>query len=288
MKRDLDTGEVAAIYDELVDTYQLEWQRRDHRSLHLEYYDDEHQQPGAASTNTMRVLSEAAGIDSSDRVLNIGCGAGEDSVWNAQSYGATVVGINISTRQLELAQENAREHGVEDSVTFARDDFHELATISDESVDVVWGLEALSHSPDRARVLEQARRVLVTDGRVALTDLFVRSPESLDGHRADIREIEDGLGLRLGPIGEFEQTLADAGFENIDVRDETDPIRRCTERRHRFARIAHPVGRVLSVVGLLSGRQLDAFRASSLIHRLVEADVLGYYLITADIDKTSD
>jgi cyclopropane fatty-acyl-phospholipid synthase-like methyltransferase len=288
MGRDLDTEEVAAIYDDLVDTYELEWQRRGHRSLHLEYYDDDHQEPGEASINTMRVLSEAADIDSSDRILNIGCGAGEDSVWNARAYGATVIGINISDRQLELAQENAREHDVDDRVTFAHDDFHELATISDDSIDVVWGLEALSHSPDRARVLEQARRVLVADGRVAFTDLFVRPPEIPDDHRDDLREIEDGLGLRLGPIDEFEQTLADTGFENIEIRDETEPIRQCTERRHKFARIAHPVGRVLSVVGLFSGRQLDAFRASSLIHRLIEADVLGYYLITADIGAESD
>jgi cyclopropane fatty-acyl-phospholipid synthase-like methyltransferase len=213
MTRDLDTAEVAGIYDELLDTYELEWSRHGHRSLHLEYYDEDHQEPAQAAINTMRVLSEAADIDSSDRVLNIGCGAGEDSVWNARAHGATVVGVNISDRQLELARENTREHGVEDRVTFAHDDFHELATVDDGSVDVVWGLEALSHSPDRRRVLEQARRVLAPGGRVAFTDLFVRPAAVPDEHREDLRDIEDGLGLRLGPIDEFEQVLADTGFE---------------------------------------------------------------------------
>ena len=282
MTRDLDTAEVAGIYDELLDTYELEWSRHGHRSLHLEYYDEDHQEPAQAAINTMRVLSEAADIDSSDRVLNIGCGAGEDSVWNARAHGATVVGVNISDRQLELARENTREHGVEDRVTFAHDDFHELATVDDGSVDVVWGLEALSHSPDRRRVLEQARRVLAPGGRVAFTDLFVRPAAVPDEHREDLRDIEDGLGLRLGPIDEFEQVLVDTGFENIEVRDETAAIQPCTKRRHRFARIMHPVGRVLAVFGRFSETQLATFRASSLIHRLVEAEVLGYYLITAE------
>lgn len=284
MTRDLDTAEIAAIYDELVDTYQLEWSRRGHRSLHLEYYDEDHQDPGEAAINTMRVLSEAAAIDSSDHVLNIGCGAGEDSVWNARAHGATVHGVNISDRQLDLARENAIIHGVEDSVTFAYDDFHDLETVDDDSVDVVWGLEALSHSPDRKRVLEQARRVLEDGGRVAFTDIFLRDPVSTETDRDRVSAIESGLGLSLGTIDEFEATLTAVGFANIVVEDVTDPIRPCTERRYKFARLAYPVGRLLCFIGIISPTKLAAFRASALVHKLVETDILGYYMITAALE----
>jgi cyclopropane fatty-acyl-phospholipid synthase-like methyltransferase len=278
MTRDLDPDEVEAIYDDLAATYALEWRRRGHRSMHLGYYDEDHQEPGEAALNTMRLLSEAAGIAEDERVLNIGCGAGEGAVWNARRYGATVLGVDIGEHQLELARENARESGVEDRVSFARDDFHELASVPDDSMDVVWGLEALSHSPDRARVLEQARRVLVADGRVAFTDIFLRS--GTDDER--VRETEEALGLRLGPIDAFERTLAETGFEETAVSDETDGVRESTASRRQFARLAHPVGRVLALVGLVTDRQLAAFRASSLVHELVEDDVLGYYLVTAD------
>jgi tocopherol O-methyltransferase len=278
MTRDLDPDEVEAIYDDLAATYELEWRRRGHRSMHLAYYDEEHQEAGEAALNTLRLLSEAAGIEEGERVLNIGCGAGEGAVWNARTHGATVLGVDIGERQLQVARENARENGVEDQVSFARDDFHELATVPDDSMDVVWGLEALSHSPDRARVLEQARRVLVADGRVAFTDIFLRT--ATDDER--VRETEAALGLRLGSIDTFERTLEESGFENITIRDETEGVRPATESRRQFARLAHPVGRVLGLVGLVSDRQLDAFRASSLIHELVDDDVLGYYLVTAD------
>ena len=281
---DLDTDEVAAIYDELLKTYQTEWSYRGHRSLHLEYYDEDHNEPGSAAMNTMRVLSEAAGIDSSDRVLNIGCGAGEDSVWNARAHGATVVGVNISESQLELARENAAEHGVSDLTTFNYDDFQDLSTIDDDSMDVVWGLEALSHSPDPARALTAARRTLVDDGRVAFTDLFlsVDREDLTADQRERLDNIEDGLGLRISVLEQFEQTLDETGFENVLRRDLTDGIKRCTERRRSFARIAHPVGRLLSVFGVVSDTQLDSFSASADIDRLVEAGVLGYALVTAD------
>jgi len=281
--QDLDTEDVADIYDELLATYKVEWAYRGHRSLHLAYYDDDHDEPGEASMNTMRVLSEAADVDSSDRVLNIGCGAGEDSIWNARAHGATVIGVNISETQLELARENARDHGVGDRTEFRYDDFQTLETVPDGSVDLVWGLEALAHSPDRPQALSAARRVLDEGGRVAFADLFVRAGAApADADRKDIETIEDGLGLRLGSIDEFERALGDAGFENVAVRDLTDGIRPGLEDRKQFASIAHPVGRLLGAIGIASEAQLDGLEASARIHDLVEKGVLGYYLITAD------
>ncbi|MFT4946110.1 MAG: tocopherol O-methyltransferase [Natronomonas sp.] len=283
---DLDTDEVAEIYDELLKTYRPEWEHRGHRSLHLAYYDDDHDDPAGAAVNTMRRLSEAAGIDGSEHVLNIGCGAGEDSVWNARAYGARVTGVNISEAQLELARENAAEHGVSDLTTFNYDDFHDLDTIEDDSVDVVWGLEALSHSPDRARALTAAQRVLRADGRVAFTDLFLTgAADTLTPDQQDrIETINDALGLRIGSIDEFEQTLLETDFESVGIEDLTEGVTRCTERRRSFARLAHPVGRVLGLFGVLSETQLDSFKASAEIDRLIQAGVLGYYLVTADVE----
>jgi len=281
----LDTDEVAAIYDELLKTYRTEWEYRGHRSLHLAYYDDDHDEPAEAAMNTMRELSETADIDGSEHILNIGCGAGEDSVWNARAYGAEVTGINISETQLDLARENAAEHGVSDLTRFDYDDFHDLETIDDESVDVVWGLEALSHSPDRARALTAAKRALRPDGRVAFTDLFLTTaPDTLSPDEQErIETIDGALGLRIGSIDGFERTLGETGYENIHIEDLTDGIKPCTERRRSFARIAYPVGRVLGVFGILSETQLGGFKASAEIDRLIEAGVLGYYLVTADV-----
>jgi hypothetical protein len=151
-------------------------------------------------------------------------------------------------------------------------------------MDVVWGLEALSHSPNPARALTAARRTLVDDGRVAFTDLFlsVDREDLTADQRERLDNIEDGLGLRISVLEQFEQTLDETGFETVLRRDLTDGIKRCTERRRSFARIAHPVGRLLSVFGVVSDTQLDSFSASADIDRLVEAGVLGYALVTAD------
>jgi len=286
-QRDVDTEEVAEIYDELLKTYRKEWEYRGHRSLHFGYYDEDHQEAGEAAMNTMRVLSEALDITGSDRVLNIGCGAGEDSVWNARAYGATVLGVNISETQLELARENAREHGVADLTEFAHDDFHELGTVADGSVDVVWGLEALSHSGSLGTALAAARRVLVPGGRIGVTDLFVRTGDLAPGDEERIRTINDALGVRLSRLDAFEEALEEAGFESVAVRDITDGVEESTRQRYRFSRVAHPVGRVLGAVGVLSDTRVDALAANAAIHRLVTDGVLGYYVVTAELPGSS-
>ncbi len=281
-----DPDEIAAIYDELIDTYQAEWEKQGHRSLHLEYFDDDHTEPGPAAINTMRQLAERVEISASDRVLNIGCGVGEDSVWNARAYGATVIGINISEQQLELARENAAGHEVTDQTEFRYDDFHTLETVDDNSIDVVWGLEALSHAHDRAAVVDQLVRVLVPGGRLVLSDLFFHEAAEMDGHQEDIERINEGLGLKLGAIDSFRTTLETAGFQAIETSNETEPIRPSLDRRHKFARIAHPVGRLFSFANVFSETQLGVFKGNSLIRKLVEEGVLGYYFVTATLPDT--
>lgn len=280
--RPLDTDDVADIYDELIEVYEREWERQGHRALHLGYYDDDHREHDEAAVNTMRVLAEAAGIEPDDRVLNVGCGAGSDSVFLARAHGVDVVGVNISESQLSLARDHARDAGIADRTAFRFDDFHELSTVEDGSMDVYWGLEALSHSDDLSRALDQARRVLTEGGRLALADLFTRAGEHSRSEREQLRTLEDGLGVRLAPIHDLKRALAEAGFENVSVRDATAAVEPATKRRYTFSRVAGFAGPALEKIGFFSADQVDAIQASKVLHELVSGGTLGYYVVTAD------
>lgn len=280
--RPLDADEVAALYDDLIEVYEREWERHGHRAMHLAYYDTDHREPAEAAINTMRVLAAAAGIEDDDRVLNVGCGAGADSVYLARAHGVPVVGVNISGSQLDIAREHAREAGVADRTEFRFDDFNDLATVDDGSVDVYWGLEALSHADDLPAVLAQAQRVLVPGGRLALADMFLRHGEAATAERDRLCTLEDGLGLRLAPVDALQTALADAGFENVEVRDATDAVEPATKRRYTFSRVASVAGPALEKIGFFSGGQVDAMRASKTLHELVADGTLGYYVVTAD------
>ena len=275
--RPVDTDEVVKIYEETLAARERGWDHRGHRSLHLGLYDEDHDDPGSAAVNTMRVLSAAAEVAPSDRVLNIGCGAGEDSVWNAKARGASVIGVDIGERQLAAAQKSAREHGVADRTAFRVDD----------SVDVVWALEALCHSPQPQQVLGQARRVLVDDGRVALADLYVkRQPSKTE--RIRLRKANDGLGVRIGSVPALRSALEATGFTNVEFRDRTAGIKPSLARRSRFADVAGPVSKALSVVGLGSETRDDAIAGNDQLHELVSSGAVGYFIVTARQGGASD
>ncbi|ERG88146.1 MAG: methyltransferase domain protein [halophilic archaeon J07HX5] len=283
--RPVDTDEVVKIYEETLAAREPGWDYRGHRSLHFGLYDEDHDDPGSAAINTMRVLSAAAKIAPSDRVLNIGCGAGEDSVWNAKARGASVIGVDIGERQLAAAQENAREHDVSDRTAFRVDDFHELATVDDDSVDVVWALEALCHSPQPQQVLEQVQRVLVDDGRVALADLYVKRQPSKP-ERTRLRKANDGLGVRVGSVPALRSALTATGFTDIEFRDRTAGVKPSLARRSQFADVAGPVSKALSAVGLGSETRDDVIAGNDQLHELVLSGAVGYFIVTARQDTT--
>lgn len=278
---DSAVDDVAAMYRELAPVFQRGWAKEGHRSLHVGYYDEAELSPREAAMRTIRTLADAAAIDGSDRVLDVGCGAGEDAVRLAREREATVVGVDVGETVLELARENAREHGVADPSAFRRDDFHELSTVADDSVDVVWGLEALAHADDLDGVLDQVERVLRDDGRLAFADFFTRTGDLEAPDRRRLATIGDALPVGYGPIDEFRDALEERGFREVEIYDGTDAVRPCTKRRYRFSLAGYLVGRLLRPVGIASDTFVAYSRATIAMHRLVERGTLGYYFVTA-------
>ena len=61
-----------------------------------------------------------------DRLLDVGCGWGAMAIHAAQTYGASVVGVTLSTEQRAYATERARREGVADLVEFRLQDFRDV------------------------------------------------------------------------------------------------------------------------------------------------------------------
>jgi 2-polyprenyl-3-methyl-5-hydroxy-6-metoxy-1,4-benzoquinol methylase len=96
------------------------------------------------------------------RVLDYGCGQGEEAVYLAM-MGAHVTAVDISPVGIELTKERARRNGVADRVSAAqmRCDPTEFA---DESFDVIHGFGILHHVGLRTGMME-AKRLLKPGGR---------------------------------------------------------------------------------------------------------------------------
>jgi len=76
-------------------------------------------------------------------LLDVGCGDGSNAVMLAQ-LGASVTGIDISSKAIDLAWKRAEINGVNDSVRFCCSQL-ETAHFPQNSFDIIWGDAILHH-----------------------------------------------------------------------------------------------------------------------------------------------
>jgi tocopherol O-methyltransferase len=99
----------------------------------------------------------------SPHILDVGCGIGGSSLYLAQKYNATAIGITLSPVQASRATERAKEAGLATDVQFQVADALEMP-FADDTFDFVWSMESGEHMPDKEKFLAECYRVLKPRG----------------------------------------------------------------------------------------------------------------------------
>lgn len=108
-------------------------------------------------------------------VLDVGCGGGILAESMARR-GAKVLGVDLSTKPLKVAQLHALEAGVE-NVEYREVAVEQLAAERPGSFDVVTCMEMLEHVPEPASVVKACAQLVKPGGRVFFSTLN-RNPKS--------------------------------------------------------------------------------------------------------------
>lgn len=115
-------------------------------------------------------------VQAGERVVDVGCGGGIDSLIAARMVGPTghVIGVDMTPAMLEKARTSATMAGL-DNLEF-REGFGEALPVDDGWADVVISNGVLNLMPDKDAALREMARVLKPDGRVQLGDILVQKP----------------------------------------------------------------------------------------------------------------
>ena len=158
-----------------------------------------------------------AEIEPGDRVLDIGCGGGIDTVIAGHRTGPTgeVVALDFLPEMLERTRQAAARAGL-DNVTPLEGEM-EAIPLPDDSIDVIVSNGVVNLSARKDRVMAECARVLRPGGRFCVSDLTVEQdhlpPEILTQPAA-------WAGCVAGALAEadFVRKLERAGLREVRVR----------------------------------------------------------------------
>lgn len=110
-----------------------------------------------------------------DRVVDVGCGAGIDSLIAAKMVqpGGQVIGVDMTPAMLGSARAGAQAAGFP-NVEF-REGFAEALPVPDGWANVVISNGVLNLMPDKDAALAEMSRVLMPGGRLQLGDILVQT-----------------------------------------------------------------------------------------------------------------
>ncbi len=122
-------------------------------------------------------------LQAGERVLDIGCGAGMDSLVAAQMVGpeGSVTGIDMTPEMLAKARRAAGALGA-GNVTYLECEAERMP-FADGSFDVVISNGVIDLIPDKDAVFSEIHRVLVPGGRIQVADVTIQQPVSEEGRR---------------------------------------------------------------------------------------------------------
>ena len=112
-------------------------------------------------------------INEGDVVLDVGCGAGVDTLFSAMITGPSgkVVGIDLTPAMLERAKKNLSMTDLK-NVAFKEGSVENLP-FADEDFNIVTSNGALNLVPDKAKAFAEICRVLKPGGRLMVADLIL-------------------------------------------------------------------------------------------------------------------
>jgi len=151
-----DRGE--DIYDWMLD--------KEHRQYSCALFKDPKESLEQAQTNKLLHIAKKLDLKRGERVLEIGCGWGGAGRYFAKEFGCEVHGISLSSNQIDYCKNKAREHKLDNMLSYELCDYREL----NGKYKKIFNVGFYEHiSPKFYKTFFNKIKYLLTDDGICLT-----------------------------------------------------------------------------------------------------------------------
>ncbi len=204
--------EVARSYYNSRDAHNFYYRIWGGEDLHLGIYESEDEDIYTASRRAVdRIASNAGKIDEHTKVIDFGGGFGGSARHLAKKFGCHVAIINLSETENERGRKMNNEQGLSNLIEII-DGSYDDVPLESESFDVVWSEDAILHSNNKTKVIQEAHRLLKPGGDFVFSD-----PMQTDNcDKKVLKPIYERIKLsELGSPHFYKEECKNAGFKEI-------------------------------------------------------------------------
>jgi ubiquinone/menaquinone biosynthesis C-methylase UbiE len=168
--------------------------------------------PAMRRKGGLEILPALAGVERSDRVLDVACGPGFVALEFAK-HARGVVGVDLTPEMLKKARALARRDGVA-NVTFRQADVHRLP-FRGGSFDLVVTRASFHHFPGPGRALKEIVRVLKVNGRILISDNTSKNDPEKSRLQNRLEKLRDPSHVEMIPLKKWRALFNDAGLRVV-------------------------------------------------------------------------
>ncbi|MFP4682665.1 MAG: SAM-dependent methyltransferase [Ectothiorhodospira sp.] len=234
--------------------------------IHIGLYESDDEPIPDASRRTVAHMGDLLGEPSKDaKILDVGAGYGGAARYLAATFGCHVTALNLSEVENERDREMNKAQKLDHLIEVWDGSFEDIRA-EDNTFDIVWSQDAILHSGNRTKVVEEVARVLKPGGVFIFTD-----PMQADDAPADrLQPIYDRIHLEtLGSPGFYREAAKKVGLEEIGFEDHTHQL-----PRHYGRVLKELESREDSLKGLISDEYISRMKKG--LQHWVDGGKAGY------------
>lgn len=224
----------------------------DPTGLHYGFWTPDVKNRAEAILKENEILADLANIEKGDLVGDLGCGIGG----NFESFarrGATVVGLNITDKQLTRAKDLIKKRNLGQEANLVKGDYQQLPFL-ENSFDALVYSESIEHATNLDDLYKEAYRVLKPGGRLVIAATFLGNKK--------IKSLEEARQMLVGQsisgcFNDFRtpeaniEIMEKTGFINLQNFDKTDLVMKSAEQMTRMCKKALPATKILVALHLV-------------------------------------